>query len=141
MYSSALRMNHPRALCYVESETAMDDFDGWKKIEPALGEGGQGTVYKARSPERANYVQQSINKIVHELRQLNGIGRNEPKQIEDLMKRIVDVGGGDDAKDLGALKVFKIPSGLPESNKAGGRLVQEITRMGSNARPAVVKLR
>jgi hypothetical protein len=30
----------------------MEKFGGWEPIEPPLGSGGQGTVYRARTPAR-----------------------------------------------------------------------------------------
>src|SRR5690349_24067328 len=120
----------------------LNDFDGWQKIEP-LGEGGQGTVYKARSPERSSTIRDSIAQIAAQLQQFNTIAPKPISQMEDLMKRIADVGGPDDVKHLGALKVFKMPTEIAAQNKARGRLVQEVDALKAMAaldHPAVLKL-
>lgn len=39
----------------------MAEFNGWEKLEPAIGKGGQSTVYKARCPQRVEQRQQILN--------------------------------------------------------------------------------
>ena len=116
----------------------MVDFDGWEKIEPALGEGGQGIVYKARNPQRAARIRESSGYVTGALRTLQGVG---PKpDIVDLMSRIVELGSPDPVESLGALKVLKLPDDTAEKAKARGRLDKEIAALGTANHPAVLKL-
>ncbi len=115
----------------------MADFDGWQATEPPLGEGGQGKVYRARSPVRAAAIKDSEQRISDALRQING---NFPMTYAQLSKLIVDIGGADELKDLGAIKVFKIQSGSPEGDEAYGRLQSEINALKSIHHAAVLKL-
>jgi serine/threonine protein kinase len=116
-------------------------YGGWEKIEPALGKGGQGTVYKARNPNRSQERQNSITRIIHQLRELNGVGPQDREKIEDLLKRIVDVGGSEDVRHLGALKVFDIPTGDDQERKnALGRLTTEIEALKGLDHPGILKL-
>lgn len=115
----------------------MANFDGWEMIEPALGEGGQGTVYKARSPARAKHVRDSLNWIAGVL---TSSGGGHPPRDSAGLAKLIDVGGPDDVKDLGALKVFKIPTDPQEQSKAFGRLEREITALKNADQPAVLKL-
>jgi serine/threonine protein kinase len=116
-------------------------YSGWEKIEPALGQGGQGTVYRARSPERCAERQDSIRRIIHELRQLSGVGPQDSAKIEELLKGIVDVGGPEEFGHLGALKVFKIPDGDNQERKnALGRLTTEIEALKGLDDPGILKL-
>jgi serine/threonine protein kinase len=115
----------------------MADYDGWQALEPPLGEGGQGKVYLARSPQRATSIKSSSDLIARELRQLNG---RMSVTFAELARHIVDAGGPDNIKDLGALKVFKIPGIGPERDKAYGRLGTEVNALNRIGHPAVLKL-
>jgi serine/threonine protein kinase len=115
----------------------MSDFDGWQTIEPPLGEGGQGKVYRARSPERVAQIQDSESRINKELWKIKG---NNELLIRDLAKFIVDAGSPDDVKTLGALKVFKIEGDGPKREKAYGRLDKEVNALSSINHPSVLKL-
>ncbi|HTR35468.1 MAG TPA: protein kinase [Bryobacteraceae bacterium] len=114
----------------------MADYDGWQTLEP-LGEGGQGTVYKARSPKKVSAIQASERRIGDALRQING---NMPMTYAELAKLIVEVGGPDEPDELGALKVFKIPGNGSVRAKAYGRLAIEINALNISADPALLKL-
>lgn len=116
-------------------------YGGWEKIEPALGQGGQGTVYKARSPERCVKREDSIKRIIHELRQLTGVGPQDRAKIEELLKNIVDIGGPEDVRHIGALKVFNIPNGDNQERKnALGRLRTEIEALTGLDDPGILRL-
>ncbi len=116
----------------------MANFKGWEKIEPELGEGGQGKVYKARNPGRAKQVRDSLEGIRQHLTH-SGAG-SPPRDSLGLAKLIVDVGSPDADKDLGALKVFKIPTEVPLRDKALGRLDREIIALKNAQHPAVLAL-
>ena len=92
----------------------------------------------ARSPQRAALVEDSAKKVANALtHQING---NMPMSYAELAKLIVDVGSPDNFKDVGALKVFKIPAGGPEGAKAYGRLETEVNALSSIQHSAVLKL-
>lgn len=111
-------------------------FDGWEPIGEPLGEGGQGKVFKARSPERVKELQATLSRMAYEFRNAN----SETLQLEKLARSIVDFGGPDQLKDLGALKEFKMPPGKQERVKAEERLQAEIKALTDLASPGVLKL-
>jgi serine/threonine protein kinase len=115
----------------------MADFDGWEKIDPSLGKGGQGVVYKARSRERVAQIEDAESRINKELRKLPG---NNPLSIRDLAKFMAVAGGPDNIKDLGALKIFDIPADGSERAKELGRLDNEIVALRNISHPSVLKL-
>lgn len=112
-------------------------YGGWEKIEPKIG-GGQGTVYKARSPEGLARRQQVFARIQHELRQVSR--SDDFSKLEELITNIVDYGGLGQSRDLGALKVFDIPRGEPEESKAVGRLQAEMKALEALRHPAILCL-
>jgi serine/threonine protein kinase len=75
----------------------MAEFNGWEKIK-SLGEGGQSTVFLARSPERATQRVEAL-KAVGEL--VSGIN-NPARLIENIGHCLRE----DALVELGALKVF-----------------------------------
>jgi serine/threonine protein kinase len=75
----------------------MAEFNGWEKLEPAIGKGGQSTVYKARCPQRAEQRQQ----ILGSLQALS----NAAKQ-QSYAEAIYSFSRPDLPGELGALKVF-----------------------------------
>jgi serine/threonine protein kinase len=116
----------------------MANFDGWETFGDRLGKGGQGEVFKARKPERVQHIQDSIKRIADAINDnLNGLSA---KHLENLMQLIVDVGGPDDPKELGAVKIFDIASGGPEREKAIGRLKTEINALTTIRHPAILEL-
>jgi serine/threonine protein kinase len=113
-------------------------YNGWERIEPAIGSGGQGTVYKARSPEHADQRQQTLNRIQNDLRQ---VARSDDfSKLEELVMNIVNFGGLDHPSDLGALKILNIPRGGPEEDKALNRLQAEMKALGEINHPAVLRM-
>jgi serine/threonine protein kinase len=117
----------------------LDKHDGWQIIEP-LGEGGQGKVYKARSPERVRGIRNSRIEITRELRNIRDLAADEPLP-EAVSKYIVDIGGPDPPEQLGALKIFKIPDGnVQEKSKAFARLQAEVKALMDLTHPAILRL-
>jgi serine/threonine protein kinase len=112
-------------------------YGGWEKIEPKIGSGGQGTVYKARSPERVTRRQQALEQIHHELRQVSR--SDDFTKLEELVMNIGDYGAPDLPRDIGALKVFNIPRGVPEESKAVGRLQAEMKALVELQHPAILR--
>src|SRR5258706_4849773 len=41
----------------------MPDYNGWERIDPAIGKGGQSTVYLARHPERVIARRQALSSL------------------------------------------------------------------------------
>ena len=113
-------------------------FGGWEKIEPNIGGGGQGTVYKARSPRRVAHRKEILKRIQHQLRQASRA--DDFTRLEELVINLADFGGVDQLQELGALKVFDIPRGEPEESKAVGRLQAEMRALGTLQHPAILRL-
>lgn len=114
-----------------------------------LGEGGQGTVYLARSPERIQQIRNDLDELSLHLRSISNTYGSE-----DLAKCIVRLGSPDPSEDLGALKKFDIPAGLEQGAKLGfpvpaaaaegmqalGRLEEEVRALRELQHPAILKL-
>jgi serine/threonine protein kinase len=115
----------------------MANFDGWETFGDRLGKGGQGEVFKARRPERVRHIQGSLKRIADGFIRLSNVSA---QPLENLIQLIVDVGGPDNPKDLGAVKIFEIPTSGPEREKAIGRLKTEINALTTITNPAVLKL-
>jgi len=80
-------------------------------------------------------------RIIHELRQLQGVGPQEDRHVEDLLQRIVDVGSPENLRNIGALKVFSIPNDDDAERKnALGRFRTEVQALKELDHPAILKL-
>ncbi len=106
---------------------------------------GQGTVYKAHSPERSRRITDCLGQILDEFRrlksQLQELGSPGPQQVvRELTKLFLDAGSPDEIKDLGALKIFKMPEDPEEHARAFGRLEKEIVALKKVRHPAVLNL-
>lgn len=116
----------------------MANYDGGETFGDPLGKGGQGEVFKARRPERAHHIKDSIRRIADGFNdKLNGLSLQDR---EGLMQLIVDVGGPDDPRDLGAVKIFGIPTGGPERERAIGRFKTERSALTTITHRAALKL-
>jgi serine/threonine protein kinase len=116
-----------------------DYFDGWEILGEQLGKGGQGTVYLARSPERALEVRH-IKERIGELLRIAGLS-NDVLLLSEFAQRIVEAGSSDPLASLGALKQFAIPTDdKKEEKRAVGRLESEVRALEKVNHPAVLKL-
>jgi len=120
----------------------MPQYGGWEQIGEPLGEGGQSIVFLVRNPSR---VQKVNNAIMNGLRSnpwglYVGDNQNELRErLERVATSIWEYARPDDLSELGALKVFKIPSTEPEAEEAIGRLNNEITVLRQK-KPGLVRL-
>jgi serine/threonine protein kinase len=123
-------------------------YNGWEPIGEPLGKGGQGTVYKARSPKRVEErqgamlaVRQALTSFERRVRMQVGAPRTDLSDAEELVKGIAAAIAPDDVRDLGALKVFHMPEGDPaERDKTIGRLQAEVKALREINNPAILKL-
>src|SRR5580704_519607 len=61
----------------------MKNFGGWQVIEPKLGSGGQGTVYKARSPKRTTAIAAARRRLRDAMTRIPDPQRFTPKPDEE----------------------------------------------------------
>ena len=102
----------------------MGTLDGWETIDQPLGTGGQGIVYKARSPEQ---VRRRDAALRHILLVLSNPQNLDTARIESIAKLIIECGKPDAPGEIGALKQFNIPTNDPQkAAKAQRRLEAEI---------------
>jgi len=92
-----------------------------------LGQGGQGKVFKARSPARVEQLRRSRSTAYQRLQTLSSFNAEDPK-FDELTRLLAECGNpNDDSSHLGALKLFRIPDENNErSIKALGRLESEV---------------
>jgi serine/threonine protein kinase len=115
-------------------------YDGWEPVGQAIGEGGQGIVYLARSPESVEARRLTADKIGTLLG--TSALRADAALISELADRIVTMGSPDSPTSLSALKQFKIPDkNKDEESKAVGRLESEVRALKEINHPAVLKLK
>jgi serine/threonine protein kinase len=114
----------------------MGEFKGWQKLE-RLGEGGQGEVFKARSPERHQQLQ-NLHEAIR--RGLSSAANSQSVNMSELLDLISGATRSEDAEYLGALKVLKLPNSASQHEKALGRLKTEIETLQKISHPAVLKL-
>jgi serine/threonine protein kinase len=128
----------------------LPEYDGWEPLrddsspqrEKALGSGGQGTVYLARSPKRVQEIQERAQAVKRLLRDATAQVQHKEVNFSELSQKIVALGGDDPVSDLGALKHFKIPShDIDEEKKAIGRLESEVQALNAlREHPAILNL-
>lgn len=117
----------------------MTRYDGWEPIGERLGKGGQGTVYRARSPEWVKWREQAAIEVTQLLRQVSHAGTEI--SVSELAQKVVEVGSPDPLEHLGALKQFAIPADdKKEEAEAVGRLISEVQALQKVKHPAVLKL-
>jgi serine/threonine protein kinase len=75
----------------------MVSFNGWEKLEPAIGTGGQSSVYKARSPQRV----QERQKLLSSLQPFSDAAKQQ-----SYAEAIYSFSRPDLPEEIGALKIF-----------------------------------
>jgi len=125
----------------------MNSFGGWELIELPLGKGGQGTVYKARSPKRAAAIANARRRLGDAIKRLPNSERisprpNEEAELSNIISSMIELSRPDDpATELGALKKFNIPSdGSPEAEAAVHRFECEVEALQSIQHPGILRL-
>ena len=108
----------------------MQKYGGWELIEPPLGSGGQGTVYMARTPAR-----------VAERAMCSGNFRGllDRNRMAEFAQSIWSYARPDLPSELGALKIFDIPTSGREAEEAIGRLKNEVAVL-QESRPGLIRL-
>jgi serine/threonine protein kinase len=118
------------------------EYGGWERLTK-LGSGGQGTVYLARRPERVARLSKCEQEVPGALKKLV---TTQPKEqttlaLKEFLSAIMDWIGPDDPRDLGALKVFRMPEDAEEAKRAAGRLRAEVEALEAmRAEPGVLRL-
>lgn len=116
---------------------------GWDTLEK-LGEGGESEVYKVRRPERVqkrNEVMKAFSKVLLEVG-AKGIAAESttiPGRFGELAELASEYARPDRVSELGALKLFKMPTKSEEAAEALGRLKNEISVL-QQGKPGLVKL-
>jgi serine/threonine protein kinase len=75
----------------------MVEFNGWEKLEPPIGKGGQSTVYKARCPQRV----EQRSKILSSLQAFSDAAKQQ-----SYAEAIYSFSRPDLPGEIGALKIF-----------------------------------
>jgi serine/threonine protein kinase len=125
----------------------MKTIGGWEVIEPPLGRGGQGTVYKARSPWRTGAIANSRQSLFQAIKQLPNLERISPRPdpealLSSFISSMTELCRADDpSTELGALKKFDIPmDGDVEVQAAVERFEREVEALKSIQHPGILKL-
>src|SRR5260370_18990760 len=116
----------------------MKTFGGWEVIEPPLGKGGQGTVYKARSPGRTRAIADARRSLFQAIKQLPNIERISPQPdpeplLRSFISSMTELSRPDDlATEVGAVKQFDIASdGGAEVQPAAQRFTRQVAALTS----------
>jgi serine/threonine protein kinase len=111
---------------------------GWEQLGDPIGKGGQSDVYLVRNPARVAERSVALEGLRHApwgpFSDTEMTGR-----LNVLLTSLHKYLRPEDAADLGALKMFKIPDDPQESEEAVGRLRNEIAVLQQN-RPGLIKL-
>jgi hypothetical protein len=75
----------------------MAEFNGWEKLEPEIGKGGQSTVYKARCLQRAEQRRQMLSSLQ---------AFSDAAKQQSYAEAIYSVSRPDLPGEIGALKIF-----------------------------------
>jgi serine/threonine protein kinase len=127
-------------LDWFEEGVSLPEYGGWELLGDRIGKGGQGTVYRARSPKRTQQLQQIAAKATQMLRDVTN-GLKQDVSFCDLAQRIVEIGNPNPPEHIGALKEFEIPTDDKEEEaRAVGRLKSEVAALQRINHPAGLKL-
>jgi serine/threonine protein kinase len=125
----------------------MKTFGGWEVIEPPLGRGGQGTVYKARSPGRTRAIANARQSLFQAIKQQPNIERIQPPPDPELLlssfiSSMSELSRPDDLViEVGALKQFDINrDGDPEVQAAAQRFEREVEALEFFQHPGILRL-
>jgi serine/threonine protein kinase len=120
---------------------------GWEVFEPPLGKGGQGTVYKARSPGRARAITNARQSLFQAITQLPNIEGTLPKPdpevlLNSFISSMTEISRPDDRMtELGALKQLDIVrDGSTEIQAAMQRFEREVEALKSTQHPGILRL-
>jgi len=122
--------------------STMASVGGWEQLK-LLGEGGQGKVFLARSPQRVQARRDVIKRVLSSNPWAPYVGGNPNEQverIERLASSLSEYARPDDVSELGALKMLKIEeTGAGAEEEAVGRLKNEISILKLR-RPGLLRL-
>jgi serine/threonine protein kinase len=117
------------------------NYDGWTPIGDAIGKGGQGEVWKARSPTANARFAELMGTLENAVKGMVAVGMDPQRHTLSLANAFVALAKMDGAGDIGALKVFAIPSTASEhGKKAIARLGREIEALKAVQHPNVLRL-
>jgi hypothetical protein len=85
-------------------------YGGWEPIGEPLGEGGQGKVYKARSPARRNGLANAVQAALRLQRELSAVvdQGDRPIKLTEFARLLFEIAQPDSPEHLGALEVFNV---------------------------------
>jgi hypothetical protein len=114
----------------VEGKTPMTMVGEWEQLD-LIGEGGQGLVYRARSPKRVGERSVALTSMIGNL-PYGPISVDDKRVIGDRFAAALwDYARPDHASELGALKIFKFDS---DRQKPERRWPASRTRSPSSSR-------
>ena len=116
---------------------------GWEEV-CLLDSGGQGKVFKVRSPESVKDRKEHLLVIRRKIRECNK-SRMEPDEegeqaAIDLVSAIDGYASQEKPAHFGALKLFDIAGDGREAQKAKGRLQSEVNALNEISHPSILKL-
>lgn len=116
---------------------------GWEVFELPLGRGGQGTVFKARSPGRARAITNARQSLFQAIKQLCHPPQANPEvPLNSFISSMTELSRPDDsATELGALKQLDIASDdSAEVEAAVQRFKREVEALKNLQHPGILRL-
>ncbi|HTW88437.1 MAG TPA: protein kinase family protein [Candidatus Binataceae bacterium] len=121
----------------------MNTLGGWELIEPKLGQGGQGTVHRARRPERVVRIENARRDLLRAIENLAAVVPTPDREdrLNDFIATIGELTRPDSPTEIGALKQFDIPADVSDEAKtAEERFKREVEALTSINHPGILKL-